>query len=235
VAPDEAAAAKTGVVLDWSRDSAMMRYVAMDDVLIRGAGRLVVPAEATVLAVGQAGPLIAEAPAAGGRHVAVAFDVLQSNWPLYVSFPVFVSNAVSAAGGLGAGGLGEASGLMFRAGDVAVVPVAGEVARVEYAGPEPLEARAANGQAVLPMFSRAGVYGTTGRATEPPFNLLPVNVLDPLESDTRPVDMLAVAGQSAQGTPESRAVRREVWPWFVWGALALLMIEWLVYTRRMHL
>lgn len=230
VPPEEAGRDETGVVLDWSREHPVMRYAVMDDVLIRGAGRLVVPGEATVLAVGEAGPLIAETPAGGARHVAVAFDVRRSSWPAHVSFPVFVSNVIAAAGGLG-----EASGVMFKAGDVAVVPVARDAASVAFTGPVPLEARAANGQAVLPMFPRAGVYGTAGGAVEPPYDLLPVNVLDPLESDTRPAEVLAAAGQTAQGTPESRAVRREIWPWFVWGALGLLLVEWVVYTRRMHL
>jgi hypothetical protein len=31
------------------------------------------------------------------------------------------------------------------------------------------------------------------------------------------------------------AARREVWPWFAWAALGVLLIEWVVYTRRMHL
>ena len=219
------------VILDWDRDHPLMRYVVLDDVILQRPGRLVVPNEATVLATGQSGPIVAELVREGKRHVVTSFDVIASNWPLYVSFPVFMSNAVQT---LGLGGLADEAGLQYATGEVAVIPVETPGATLGYAGPVDLEARSVGGEAVLGPFSRVGLYQATGDV-EPPFDRLAVNVLDPLESDVRPADRLEVGTESVQGQAQSKAVRREVWHWFAWAALALLAIEWLVYTRRMHL
>ncbi len=220
------------VVLDWDRGHPLMRHVALDDVLVEGAGRLALPNRATVLATGQGGPILAEVPAEGTRHVVASFDVLRSNWPLYVSFPVFVNNAVQT---LGLGSLGDAAGLAYQPGDVAVVPLLEAVDALAYEGPVALRGRVNGLQAILPVFARAGVYGTTSAAVDPPYDTIPVNLLDSTESDLRPAAVLSVGSAEVAGTPESRAVRREVWPWFVAAALVLLMVEWVVYTRRMHL
>ena len=28
--------------------------------------------------------------------------------------------------------------------------------------------------------------------------------------------------------------RQEIWPWFAWGALAVLLAEWWLYVRKMR-
>src|SRR5690606_25524295 len=56
-------------VLTWQRDHPVMRYVVLDDVTLRRPGRLTVPMVGRVLAVGLAGPLIAEVEVEGRRHV----------------------------------------------------------------------------------------------------------------------------------------------------------------------
>ena len=233
-------------VLTWQRDHPLMRYVVLDDVLLRRPGRLTVPADGRVLAVGLAGPLIAEVRRDGRRHVAVSFDVLESRWPHHWSFQVFMVNALEALG-LGATGGSEASGisgdatLAFTTGQTATVPVAGvaEASTVGYAGPRRLSAAVRSGRVSLPAFERVGVYevddGSAGGGVEPPFDRLAVNLLDPLESDVRPAARLEIgsaAGLSVAAVDGER--RREIWPWFAWGALALLVVEWVVYTGRMR-
>jgi hypothetical protein len=175
---------------------------------------------------------MAEVSAAGRRHVAVSFDVLQSNWPLYVSFPVFVSNAVQV---LGLGALADDAGIAYATGQVATFPADPSRSSLSYEGPIDAEARVVNGRAVLPVFTRVGLYRTDDDGVEPPFDRLAVNLLDPLESDIRPVETLDVGSVAVQAQSREQTIRREVWHWFAWGALGLLMIEWLVYTRRMHL
>ena len=59
--------------------------------------------------------------------------------------------------------------------------------------------------------------------------------VDEIESDLRPATQLDVGTAPVQAQSAVVAVRREVWRWFVWVALAVLVVEWLVFTRRMHL
>jgi len=221
----------TQVILDWKRDHPLLRYVVLDDVVLSRPGRLVLPMGGVVLATGQHGPLMAEVTDEGVRHVATSFDVLASNWPLYVSFPVFTSNSLQV---LGLGNLADEAGIGMRPGQVAVVPVEADVQRITYRGPQQLSGRVSRGRAVLDVFERVGVYETDADV-EPPDDRLAVSLLDPLESDTRVADTLAVGTVASQSTSAATSIRKEVWPWFIWAALAVLLIEWLVYTRRMHL
>lgn len=220
------------VVLDWQRDHPLMRYVALDDVLLRAPGRLEVPDDATVLATARAGPIIAEvADAAGRPHAVAAFNVLETNWPLYVGFPVFISNAVQT---LGLGAFAEDAGVRFHTGEVAVIPDANLVDPPVYTGPASLTARLTPRGAVLSPFGRVGVYRTRDEV-DPPYDRLPVNLLDALESDVRPADHIDIASLSVEAAAESATIRREIWPRFLWVALVVLLVEWLIYTRRMHL
>ncbi|MEX0744445.1 MAG: VWA domain-containing protein [Phycisphaeraceae bacterium] len=223
---------RTQAILDWQRDHPMMRYIVLDDIAMNQPARLAVPGDAYVLATGESGPVIAELRHEGVRHVVTSFDVLQSNWPLYVSFPVFISNVVQT---LGLGALAEEAGLAYQTGEGAAVPYAGDADRLRYAGPTELAARVSRREAHLPPFARVGVYRTSDESVEPPFDRLAVNLLDPLESDVRVRGELNVGTSSVAAAADHALTRREVWRWFVWAGLAMLMIEWLVYTRRMHI
>lgn len=243
-------------VLTWTRDHPLMQYVVLDDVTLRRPGRLTVPLDAKVLAVGLAGPLIAEVSpgsfvgdggevtVSGGRHVAVSFDVLESRWPHHWSFQIFMVNALETLGlsntagspvDTSGGGHSVDSTLSYRAGESATVPVPTGVTTVGYRGPSRLSATARAGRATLPAFTRVGFYESDASAgIEAPMDRLAVNLLDELESDVRPADRLAVGSGVVQATAESSLIRREVWQWFAWAALGLLLVEWFVYTRRMR-
>lgn len=91
-----------------------------------------------------------------------------------------------------------------------------------------------SGDFVLPALNLVGIY-----KTDPPveqYERLAVNLLDANESNLLPVDAPpgGVMGEAiAVGATKSRL---ELWWWIVaCGALPLLLLEWWVYTRRVHL
>ncbi|MEE9405580.1 MAG: VWA domain-containing protein [Algisphaera sp.] len=242
-ADSEASSQGLQSVLTWKRDHPVMAYVALDDVTLSKPGRLVVPASAQVLAMGVAGPLMAQVYGAQGlRHVVVSFDVLESRWPHHWSFQVFMVNALETLGLSEQVGAGEAS-LAYRTGESATVPVSGEGGVVRYQG----QGRAAGvavagsprqGRAALAGFEKVGRYDAAAESrtrVASPYDQLVVNLLDPLESDLRSAETLAVSsGAPVASMAAAGVARHEVWPWFAWGALGLLALEWWVYTRRMR-
>jgi hypothetical protein len=172
----------------------------------------------------------------GIRHVVVGIDVIQSNWPMMVGFPIFMSNVLPW---LAMGGQSEA-GISYTPGQTVSVPVSGSMSRVVYAGPTDLAAAVENGRAILPLLTRVGLYVTPAAATgkpgvEQPWDRLGVNLLDPNESDLRVAQDLKIGSMKTAGQLGSSVVKKEIWPWFVLAALVLLMLEWVVYTRRMSL
>ena len=219
------------VFFDWQRRHPILRYVVLDDVVLSKPGRLVLPQQADILATGLAGPLIAQLNHHGVQHVMTSFNILNTNWPLFVSFPVFISNSLHM---LGLGGLVDEAGIAYRPGEVVMVPVDSDAERLGYNGPVDLIAEVRSGRAILPAFSKVGIYETDGPVS-PLYKRFAVNLLDSVESDLRSDEQLQFATTTITGQVKSIAMRREVWHWFIWAALALLMIEWFVYTRRMHL
>ncbi|MBI1337477.1 MAG: VWA domain-containing protein [Phycisphaera sp.] len=221
-------------VLDWKRDDPLMNYVVLDDFVMASRTRLRLPIEgATVLATAEAGPVIAvidggtQSP--GTRHVVTSFALLETNWPMQVSFAVFISNAMQT---LGVGATGG-NGIDFQPGDVATVP-ATDGQTLTYTGPTRLEGKGELGVVTLPMFNKVGLYRTTDKVAAP-WDALAVNLTDPTESDLRPEPQLSVGTAPVKAQSRTLIASREIWRWFIWSALAMLVIEWLVYTRRMGL
>ncbi|MEQ9459770.1 MAG: vWA domain-containing protein [Phycisphaeraceae bacterium] len=223
----EAAEPSSTRVLDWRRGHPLLRHVSLDDVVLRNAGRLVLPQGASVLATSPSGPLMAELRVAGQRHVLVGFDPLRSSWPQSIGFPVFFDNALRYLA-LGAEGTGE---LATRTGQAWTVPVSRvQGGEVVYDGPQALRAVVEGGGLVLPPAQRVGLYRTEAEV-DPAYRLLAVNLLDPAESDLSLPAGDAEAGGEARQTAEI-TVPMEVWPWLLSAGLGLLMLEWVLYAWR---
>ena len=87
------------------------------------------------------------------------------------------------------------------------------------------------------MFERAGVYRADADAPLSPIDRqLPVNFADGDESDIRPAaEFHIVQGNITVIVDTDTSTHREVWRWFALAALCVLLLEWVVFTRRMHL
>ncbi len=219
------------VITQWDRGSALLRNVELSDIPLRRPGRLIVPADGKVLAIGREGPVMAEVTRDGVRHVVVCFDIYESLWPHRISFPVFIKNALPM---LGLDGSDQEAGIAYRTGENAVVLADTELDRLAYTGPRTINARALGTTLTVDAFPRAGLYET--KADVPTrYKQLAVNLLDTEESDPRVAETLQIGTSAVAGTVQAVEVRQEIWPWFVWGALAVLLLEWMVYARRMHI
>ncbi|RMH19021.1 MAG: VWA domain-containing protein [Gammaproteobacteria bacterium] len=230
VAPRDDGDEQAERLLEWDRSHPLLRYVSLDDVIVSRPGRLVVSANATVLITGRSGPVMAEVIRDGVRHVVVSFDVLRSNWPIKISFPVFLGNIMQT---LVLGGMMEGAGVSYHTGDIVSIPIKFD-RPITYNGPDTLTVRRTQGASVLPPFRRAGVYEAQ-TTVDPPYDLLSVNLLDPSESDIPPASVLNVSTMSGNTSAHTAGIQREIWQWFIWAALGVMLIEWLIYTRRMHL
>lgn len=220
------------LVLDWRRDHALLRAAALDDLLLADTRRLVLPDGARTLVTADVGPIMAVVEREGVRHVVAGFDVLKTTWPMQVSFAVFMVNTLDW---MAVGSSSPTAGGSYRPGEAAVIDAPSEGGEVVYYGPSNLEAQVRAGRAVLPVFKRAGVYYAKGKIG-PPFDRLAVNMTNAGESDIRAAAQLAVGTETIDAIKADAAqVRREVWRWFIGAALVVLMVEWVVYARRMHL
>ena len=235
-------------VLDWQRDHPILRHLQVGDLFAASMLRLAVPPDAQVLVDGIKGPMIVLDREVNGpvdnpvrsTNLVVAFDLLQSNWPLHrVSFPLFIHYALQymALGSDMAVRASYAPGATPRIPHVAADKVGVRSVHLTGPGTSRTVEVPATGDFVLPALNRVGIY-----RTDPPvpgFEQVAVNLLDPSESNLMPVDTPpgdVTERQAAAVIAGNAKGRLELW-WYIvaCGAVPLLLIEWWVYTRRVHL
>lgn len=224
-------------VLDWQRDHPILKHLALGKIFAAEALKLDVPRDAQVLMDGMNGAMIVLYREDRSTHLAVSFDVLQSNWPLKVSFPIFLHNAlqylaIGAEMNLqqslppGATPRIPRPSLQRAGGDLTSLTLNGPAGSRQLPVP-------ATGDFALPALDRVGVY-----TTDPPipqFERVAVNLLDENESNLLPVDAPPGGVGEAMASSGGKS-RLELWWWIIAAvALPLLLVEWWVYTRRVHL
>jgi hypothetical protein len=220
------------LIVDWHRLHPLTRYVNFEPVSIESAMRLTVPSWSQVLAEGIDAPMIVLFEDRHLRCLVIAFSVFDSDWPLHISFPVFLSNAVRWLSAFSSGQVP----LCYRAGEtVRLNPPSGEatVGIENPLGRTLAVERDEAGEAFFAGTERAGLY--TVRAGEDEAGQFAVNLLSEGESNTSPTKVLSFQGRLLESQPQRLRSNREVWFWFALAALIVLMIEWMIYCRRSSL
>jgi Ca-activated chloride channel family protein len=225
-------------VADFDRKSPVARYAPWNDikftqsmaVKVKDWGQPVVEAEQT--------PLIVTGEKSGRRVVWCGFDLRDTDLPLRVAFPIFVTNAIrwlSAPRGADA----QNEGAPLRTGQaipllappsVKSVTVAmpggdkSEVARENSSGAGASD----DGAVIFDRAQKVGVYQASGGNWSQTFA---VSLLDKGESDITPRSALQIADKKAVVAENRARTNRELWGYLVLLGLGLLGIEWWVFHR----
>ncbi len=225
-------------VVDWKRDHPILRGLSLSRVGAVETIKMQPTIDSTVLMDGVSAPMIILHREGRSTHLVVAFDVLQSNWPLMQSFPVFMQQAMKF---MAIGSEMDVRESLFpgatpRIPRANLVRLGGEAPKsIILSGPGGRESVPVplNGDFALPAMNQVGVY--TLSPAVPQFERLAVNLLDDSESNLLPV--ITPPGNIGQAVVGGQSKSRlELWWWIVAAAaLPLLLIEWWVYTRRVHL
>ncbi|MFM9958876.1 MAG: vWA domain-containing protein [Phycisphaerales bacterium] len=227
-----------GGFTQWDRSHPVMRFVSLADVAVDSAGEVVtsqLPAgtSATVLAWARRGPAVVLIESGGVRRLIAAVDLGLTTWSKDVSFPTFMANAVDHLTLRGE----ENAARWWRTSDAVTLaaPASGAAASsltYEVRGPHDWASEAAasdDGAVMVGVLPRAGVYRVAlGDETA----AVPVNLLDPSESETLVRGAVDLGGQTATAEARGSVGAVEVWTWFVLAALGLLCVEWLLFAWR---
>ncbi len=218
------------VVVDWKSSHPLLRFVNFDNVQIAESLGVAPPSWGVALVESPKTPLVVAGEVDRRKVVWVGFDPLQSTWPLRVSFPIFMANAVDWL----TPGSGGADQLMVRPGTAFRWPLAaagGQTATIR--GPvgeaRRLTLDAGAREVVVTDTSRQGLYHVevgTNRVT------FVANLTDSNESNIRPREQIAVGKYSAVEAASVRQANAEVWRWLALAGLAVMLVEWWYYHRR---
>ncbi|MCC6950552.1 MAG: BatA and WFA domain-containing protein [Phycisphaerales bacterium] len=233
-------------IIDWSRDHPVLRGLSLDGLLVAKCPKLAIQSGgvATTIATSDIGPLMLEVATPDTRAIVVPFDVAESNWPFNVSFVVFMASATTYLGddgGTGAAGRSVQPGSVLSdrlpagASDIEVKTAAGETQKL-LAG--------ADGRIIFGPLNRSGVYEVSWKGAAGPTDAniddravryYASNLLDPEESDLASVEVVSLAStEAAAATKGSAIADRKLWPWLLLGCLAIVMLEWFVYNKKVH-
>lgn len=221
--------AEAPAIVDWRTTHPLLRFVTFDNVQISEALTVVPPGWATPIVEAPGGPLILAGEIGRQRVVWLAFDTLQSTWPLRVSFPIFIANVLDWLNPVTA----RAAQFLVQAGAPLRLPLDGTVTNAVVRLPNGEERRLTLDPAVREL-----VFGETGRRGVYQIELgnrrftFCANLLDAPETDTTPRSEVRFGKYAAVAAAEARPANVEIWRWIALAGLAILMFEWWFYHKR---
>lgn len=240
--------AGASTIIDWRRNHPVLRNLTLDG-LVMGKSRPVrIPEDSGVMSLAEipAGPTIYEISAGTVRAVGASFDLAQTNWPFQVGFVVYLASAIDYLSGNVAADDTAGSRQIAPGGVLSdrLPPGAAGVRVFPPSGGSQDLFPALDGTVVYGPVRERGVYRVqwTGPAGENDVTdagrvtrFYAANLLDPPESDIRPADELGLADRLVQARTGTDGGLLELWPFAVLIALAVMMLEWWVYNKRVSL
>ncbi len=216
-------------IVDWKGTHPLLRFVSFDNVSIAKALTVKTPTWAVSVADSPQTPLILAGELERQRTVWVGFDTLESTWPLRVSFPIFIANAVDWLNPASI----QAAQLLVKAGEPLRQGLSEPVKSAEVTSPDGTkQAIAVDPNAQELVFgdtTRQGVYHLTIGTNQTVFC---VDLLDSAESDTHPRAELNFGRFGNVAATSARRADLEIWRWIAAVGLAVLLFEWWFYHRR---
>lgn len=224
-------------VIDTDRSHPLMQLIELGDVIIAEGTPLKPPKGSTTLIDTTSGPLFAIAPREGYEDAVLGFQFYDdmgnvgTNWPVRLSFPVWVLNVLEYLGGSGdplaIGSVKPGQPITLQTdtpGDSLTVLT-----------PDKRSVTVKRGNLNAFNFAETdlpGVYEVQQQGKT--VQRFAVNLFHPPESDIKPRD-ITIGHTEIAGQKSTEPARREVWKLLLLLALAVLLFEWYIYNRRVYL
>ena len=234
-------------ITDTAVSHRLMQWVDTNEIdWISTATPLEVPAGGTVLIDSDKGPLLATAPRDAFEDLVLGFALTEERtaadgsravyrntiWPWRVSFTSFILNILNDRAGLD---LTSASA--FRPGSVVSLDAPDARTGLEVQTPSgravPLPP-SPSGKLIFTDTEELGVYRILSRGKV--VHQLAVNLLDKNESEIRVEDdpKFKIGYVDVHGQSGWIAGHRDIWKELVLAGLAIAVLEWLIYLRRVY-
>jgi hypothetical protein len=226
-------------IIDIEATHPLMNLIDLGNVRFAEGTMLSPPPGATVLITTATGPLLAIVPRGGYEDAVLGAEIVgqsdtgarfaNTDWPLRLSFPVFMFNALNY--------FGDAS----TSGRVPSVQPGQTIALKESGSARGLEVRSPAGrvstfdQKGRVQFSDTkspGVY-LVEEAGQAPRHFA-VNLFDPAESNIEPRSEVHIGINEVSGQVNWAGGRVELWRPLLIAVLGVLCLEWYIYNRRIY-
>ncbi len=213
----------------WDRKTPVLRFMSMGDIQV-AKGRAFKPGPSDkVLGASDHGPILVSGAHDGHRFIALGFDPRDSDLVLRIAWPLFVLNSINAF-------IEEDSGYVssYRTGEVWRVAVPGSLDSVNLLDPSGAKhsVPVSDGRAVFRGES-AGFYKLTGGAEDAVLAEFAANLSDLEESRIAPKRELVLSGKKASAvTIAPVSLKSDLWIYLLLAVIAVSVVEWITYHRR---
>jgi hypothetical protein len=231
-------------IIDFFRTHPLMTSLQLASVSILEGAAITGPAGTQSLIDSVYGSVMAIAPRGGYQDLVMSFTLqtftdegtqVNTDWPSQLSFPLFIQNVVSNLAG-GSRFLTIESVAPGQPTRLRPSPTVTKIGVSTPAGRRIELTRDKSNSFLFSQTDRVGIYSLetleSSGATPPAKQLFAVNLFDPQETDITVRDELEIGFDPVKATTDVLPSRTEFWKWAVIAALAVLLIEWYVYNRR---
>jgi len=216
-------------IVDWKTTHPVMRFVNLDNVQVAEARAVKTPAWGVTLVESPQTPLVVAGEINRQRVVWIGFDPLQSTWPLRISFPIFVANAVDWLNP----GSANNNQLLVQPGNAFRWSMLQPERNAQLTTPDgktrSIAVDPATHELVVNDTSKQGAYHLKFGTNDVTFC---VNLLDAAESAIAPREDLPIGRYGNIAASTVKRASMELWRWIAAAGLAVLLFEWWWYHKR---
>jgi hypothetical protein len=254
---DQSRPVTSPVIVDWDLSHPILQYVRdLGTVAVRKALAMEPPAAAKVLIESDQGSLAFARARGPFLDVVLGFGLLDgeafnTTWPLKSGFPLFVFNSLRVLGNARDSGGSDRD--LFSPDQPIALRIDTAAEQIEVLGPDGRKIetcrRSSQGTFVVTQAHKTGIYHAHWSDRPEDRLAFAVNLFNPRESNLAPrgqvppglTDAQADAYRIKIGFTPVQAARLDApstreWWWLVaLAALGLVVVEWFVYTRRVHI
>jgi hypothetical protein len=209
--------------VDWKSAHPLLRFVNFDNVQVAESLAVKAPPWGIPLVESPQTPLIIAGELNRQRLIWIGFDPLQSTWPLRISFPIFMANAVDWLNPAGA----NSSLYLVQPGNAFRYTLPAKAGSAQLTTPDgKSHALAIDDDArelVIGDTQKQGVYRLRAGTNEVTFC---VNLMDSNESNIAPRDELPIGRYAKVTATTLKRANMELWRWIAAAGLLVLLFEW---------
>jgi hypothetical protein len=236
---------KDGEFVQWNRSHPALRAISLDNVHFARATNVELEqgAMAEAIAWSDQGPVMLDASGTDWRALITTVDVGASDWGFQVSFVVYLAMSINYLGD-DSGGRVQAN--LVRPGEVLAdrLPPGATAVEIEADGAKTPLQPARDGRVTFGPVKKTGVLlmSWSGQAGGNDIvdgsrvrRAYAANLMDSYESNVPASQEIALAGAVVGQQDEARStIDRKLWPFLILAALGVMVVEWFIYNRKVH-
>jgi Ca-activated chloride channel family protein len=219
---------KAPLIVDVKGGHPITHFVQFDNVSISQTLLAKLPDWGMALVESGKTPLIIAGQKGFRRMIWIGFNLLESNWPLRLSFPIFISNSLQwldpAAN--------EEQRLQVKTGQVARLPLTKETKNLTVETPDgrkiPLDLPSTAQEIAVSQTDRVGVYQV--KAGNESFQFC-ANLLNQSETRNKPQETIEFSKYQVVQGGKLQVSNLEIWRWLALAAFCVLIGEWWYFHR----